>query len=341
MIDESFHYYVGDDPPEARLIYGVDVLKGLELLEDNSVHAVCTSPPYFGLRDYGTGGQQIGLEKTVEEYVSRLVSVFDACKRVLRKDGTLWLNLGDSYNGSGGAGGDYNAGGLREGQPKYAGRKVTGLKPKDLIGIPWRVALALQAAGWYLRSDIIWSKPNPMPESARDRPTKAHEYVFLLAHPDSGGKYHYDSDSIKVESSTGERFHGGYAAPMPGGKGNSRNGRHENEDNRISMRNKRSVWKINSKPYAGAHFACWPTELVEPMVKAGCPKGGIVLDPFSGSATTGEVALSLGRNYVGIDLNESYFPLAAARIEGRKAKIRSVESPEVSILDVFMGLEND
>ena len=336
MIRRTIYYPVGDNPPKARLIYGVDAHQGLGYLGDDTVHTVCTSPPYFGLRDYGTGSAQIGLEDTVEEYIDSLVSVFQEVKRVLRSDGTLWINLGDSYNGSGGSGGDYNEGGLRAGQAKYKGRKLKGLKPKDLIGVPWRVALALQADGWYLRNEIIWSKSNPMPESVRDRLTRSHEHIFLFAHPDSDGKYYYDIEAIKEPSVTGELFHGGYDALMPNGKkGHSRNGRHENADNTTTTRNKRTVWNVNPSSFKGAHFATWPTELVEPMVLAGCPKGGQVLDPFSGSGATGQVALSLGRNYVGIDLNEDYFPLAECRVQGTQATKPKYEAPEITTLDMF------
>ena len=384
MIDETVQYPVGDNPPTARLIYGVDVRTGLELLPDDSVQTICTSPPYFGLRDYGTGtwvggdpncthyreskhrgdskytGQQrwaakmggvgdaiykdvckrcgakrkddqIGLETTVGDFVKALVEVFDGCRRVLRNDGTLWVNLGDTY--------------AMRGVNIDA---ASSLKSKDLMGIPWRVAFALQEAGWYLRNEIIWSKANPMPDPVSDRCTRSHEHVFLFAHPDSGGKYHYDQDLIRdpVRASTIERNQYAWNNDQRTHTPTETRGV-DHRDSPVSVNtinkgcNKRTVWNVNPKRYKGAHFACWPTKLVKPMVLAGCPKGGVVLDPFSGSATTGEVALSLGRNYVGIDLNESYFPLAVARIEGRKAKIRSVETaPSVSTLDLF-GVEND
>jgi len=173
-----------------------DCLTVLKTFPDEFIDCCVTSPPYWGLRDYGVSGQ-LGLEKTPEEYVAKMVEVFREVKRVLRDEGTLWLNLGDCYNGSGGAGGDYNKGGLKEGQPKYPGRKIAGLKPKDLVGIPWRVAFALQADGWYLRSDIIWHKPNPMPESVTDRPTKSHEYIFLLS---KSAKYYFDQEAVKEEA---------------------------------------------------------------------------------------------------------------------------------------------
>jgi DNA modification methylase len=261
-----------------HLFYVGDVLQVLKQIPDESIHCVVTSPPYWGLRNYGVDGQ-IGLEKTPDEYVAKLVEVFREVRRVLRKDGTLWLNLGDSYNGSGGAGGDYNPGGLREGQPKYPGRKVGSLKPKDLVGIPWRVAFALQADGWYLRSDIIWAKPNAMPESVKDRPTKAHEYVFLLA---KSKKYFYDADAIREphvrlwNEKNGGTFAGGKQSVLGGTK------QHRGPyplPNPFG-RNKRSVWIIPTEPFPDAHFATFPTALVEPCIKAGtsergcCPKCG-------------------------------------------------------------------
>jgi DNA modification methylase len=247
---------------------------------------------------------QIGLETSPTEFVEKLVQVFREVKRVLRDDGVLWLNLGDSYNGSGGAGGDYNAGGLREGQPRYPGHRVDGLKPKDLIGIPWRVAFALQEDGWYLRSDIIWAKPNPMPESVTDRPTKAHEYLFLLA---KNEKYFYDADAVRephqVESL--ERFERG---------GSFVNGRTDGAPYQMqhsprghtSGRNRRTVWTIATAPYSGAHFATYPPALVEPCIKAGSRIGDIVLDPFAGSGTTLQVARELGRHGIGLDLSYTY-----------------------------------
>ncbi|MBY6273924.1 MAG: hypothetical protein CW346_17265, partial [Bacillaceae bacterium] len=221
-----------------------------------------TSPPYFGLRNYGVDGQ-IGLESTVEEYVQTMVEVFREVRRVLRKDGTLWLNLGDSYNGSGGAGGDYAEGGLKEGQPKYPGRRLDGLKPKDLIGVPWRVAFALQADGWYLRSDIIWSKPNPMPESVTDRPTKAHEYVFLLAKSE---RYFYDADAIREPHTVD--WIGRNIKSAKGNKDRNDGGK-ACETGNPAGRNKRSVWEISTKPFPEAHFATFPPELPEICILAG------------------------------------------------------------------------
>ena len=298
-----------------------DCRERLAELPDASVHCCVTSPPYFGLRDYGVDGQ-IGLEETPDEYVQGLVEVFREVRRVLRDDGTLWLNLGDSYCSTPpgtkrpGASGASTLHGI--GSEKYrttldsgAGTKrdtsrIPGLKPKDLIGIPWRVAFALQADGWYLRSDIIWHKPNPMPESVRDRPTSAHEHVFLLAKSE---RYHYDADAIAEETGGREKF------------GNSRSITHEdrNDCERRDMtpnwtRNRRNVWTIATKPFSEAHFAVYPPDLIEPCIKAGCPEGGTVLDPFGGAGTTGLVADRLGRDAILIELNPEYAAMAERRI---------------------------
>jgi DNA modification methylase len=258
-----------------RLI-NADVLAGLRTLPDESVHCCVTSPPYWGLRDYGTAGQ-IGLEPTPEEYVARMVEVFREVRRVLRRDGTLWLNLGDSYAGSWGAqskreGEGFAAINLDRFTDKNAGRnpKLLGLKPKDLIGVPWRIAFALQADGWYLRSDIIWSKPNPMPESMKDRPTKAHEDLFLLAKSE---RYYYDADAIKEPATDMGRENGrdGRAedpAARPPGTGPRTLKR---LDYTTLGRNKRSVWTVAIEKYPNAHFATFPSKLVEPCILAGCP----------------------------------------------------------------------
>lgn len=242
-----------------HIFYLGNTLDVLRTLPGESVHCVVTSPPYWGLRDYGVPGQ-IGLEPTPEEYVEKMVEVFREVRRVLRTDGTLWLNLGDSYNGSGGAGGDYNKGGLKEGQPKYPGRKIAGLKPKDLVGIPWRVAFALQADGWWLRSDIIWAKRNCMPESVTDRPTKSHEYIFLLTKSE---RYFYDHVAIQEKSATGTGESGKFHRAGP----NSRN-------EPVAMRNKRDVWTVATQPFPGAHFAVMPEALVEPCILAGTSEAG-------------------------------------------------------------------
>lgn len=294
-------------------IYNEDARRIGDLLEPESVQCVVTSPPYFRLRDYGVEGQ-IGLESSVDDYVQALVEVFRGVRRVLRPDGTLWLNLGDSYNGSGGAGGDYRPGGLKEGQPKYPGRRVNVLKPKDLIGIPWRVAFALQADGWYLRADIIWHKPNPMPESVTDRPTRAHEYLFLLS---KEPRYYYDADAIAepvVKGFNGSSFTKGKTAALrPNvGKGPRNDG---------PTRNKRSVWTIATRPYPGAHFAAFPETLVEPCILAGSRPGDIVLDPFAGSGTTLAVANRLQRRAVGFELNPNYIKLIEQRLSGNQVQM--------------------
>ena len=278
-------------------------------LADNSVNCVVTSPPYYGLRDYGAG-DQIGLEQTPDDYVNAMVQVFREVWRVLRDDGTVWLNLGDSYASSG----EKTTG--RNDPEKYgtdAGGKIKagktpGLKPKDLIGIPWRVAFALQADGWWLRQDIIWHKPNPMPESVKDRCTKAHEYIFLLT---KSARYWYDHEAIKedfADERMGNPGGGGhYAATIPGQephKGLSKGV--WNENGATSGRNKRSVCTVTTKPYPGSHYAVFPPDLIEPCVLAGCPEGGTVLDPFAGSGTTLMVARKHRRNAIGLDLNFEY-----------------------------------
>lgn len=290
------------------------MLKGLP---DESVQMCVTSPPYWGLRDYGADGQ-IGLEQTPEEYVSKLVAVFHEVKRVLRNDGTLWLNLGDSY-----ASNSDRAGMKLGARPKGCectyctmptkGLKATvpnGLKPKDLVGIPWRVAFALQADGWYLRQDIIWSKPNPMPESVTDRCTKAHEYIFLLA---KSQRYYYDAEAVSEPANT---HTGKVLDNRNSGTGIARglNGQADRQGNFEPVfdgnRNRRSVWQVATMPYSGAHFATFPEELIEPCILAGSPEGGIVLDPFFGSGTTGAVSARLGRKWIGIELNPEYIKLA-------------------------------
>jgi len=357
-----------------------DVLRDL-IAKGTQVQTCVTSPPYFGLRDYGIEGQ-IGLEETPDDYVEKIVEVFREVRRVLKDDGTLWLNLGDSYAGSWGAQvrreSTTNGSTISRNQitnhPKRACKtgslsRFGGLKNKDLIGIPWRVALALQADGWYLRQDIIWHKPNPMPESVRDRCTKAHEYIFLLS---KGERYHYDADSISEPSTSADEVrydnglngHGGGVShsgqgsstrkfKVPAGwdtgsghhnafhrKGREeettyRTGRSGNVDRKPRpgepesngsnqcgsvpwegvRRNKRSVWTVTTKPYSEAHFATYPPELIEPCILAGSRPGDIVLDPFFGSGTTGQVAERLGRQWIGIELNPEYVKLAKARTQ--------------------------
>ena len=460
----------------ATLLYGADVIESLATLPEGSVHMVATSPPFWGLRDYGTGeweggndpecehkvrldpktesstlnggtkstghqqegfravcprcgarrvDEQIGLESTPDEYVARIVQVFDAVKRVLRTDGTVWLNLGDTYAGwVGPARTGSNFGG--ETHQQCVGRrgslKDQGLKEKDLVGIPWRVALALQADGWYLRNDIVWSKGNVMPEAEKDRCTRSHEYVFLLAHPESRGRYYFDADAIREShrsSGTVTPWQDKeYDQTMLPESHHQEPGEHGMVKGRpkgiagfgVGGRNKRTVWKVNPKPYRGAHFAVWPEKLVEPMVLAGtsehgvcgscgtpwrrvveregstwserkadgypleikgntdalaaqskvhvggsvsrtvgwepgckCEEAGeppqaraVVMDIFSGSATTGLVATRHGRKYIGLDLNAEYLDLAVARVEGREAPDSDGEvTIEGGSLDLF------
>jgi DNA modification methylase len=327
--------------PTVTIICG-DARTELKNIAPGTINCCVTSPPYFGLRDYGVAGQ-IGLEQTPEAYVAEMVEVFRGVREALREDGTLWLNLGDSYA----ANRTYQVPSTKGG-PKHSpgqavggsGSKVPeGLKPKDLIGIPWRVAFALQADGWYLRQDIVWAKPNPMPESVTDRCTKAHEYLFLLAKSE---KYHFDHDAMQepaVKGAAGSEFHTGKTGEHQLGRASSKprtsgNKSHKyveayeqsnTEEHRLKAglmkvadkpwetRNKRSVWTVASKPYKGSHFATFPPDLIRPCVLAGCPEGGTVIDPFGGSGTTGMVAKEHGRNAILIELNPEYIPLINAR----------------------------
>jgi site-specific DNA-methyltransferase (adenine-specific) len=290
-----------------------DCIDSLKKLEDQSINTCITSPPYWGLRDYNGEEKQLGLEDTPEEFVENLVKVFREVKRVLRDDGTVWLNLGDSYAGNNlraSNNGRAGYGAAREGVFTKTGK---GLKAKDLVGIPWRVALALQQDGWYLRQDIIWHKPNPMPESVRDRCTKAHEYIFLLS---KSPKYYFDNESIKEDAVAKNRIAGNKVAQkgtdQPYCAANLR--LLKAQQKRYTKRNKRSVWTVTTKPFKGAHFATFPMDLIEPCVLAGCPKDGVVLDPFAGSGTTGIVASNHGRNSVLLELNEEYIEIAKKRI---------------------------
>ena len=296
------------------------------------MQCVVTSPPYWGLRDYGVEGQ-IGLEPTPEQYVANMVAVFREVLRVLRDDGTLWLNLGDSYassppgnttlgvsakstlHGVNGPSDAYRAT-LAQSVQQKRNTIVGGLKPKDLVGIPWRVAFALQADGWYLRSDIIWAKPNPMPESVTDRPTKAHEYLFLMSKSE---RYYYDAEAIKEPAAVGHRptdfipnsAKDRAATAATAATAASRNGR---SDTWQSDRNRRTVWTIATQPYPEAHFATFPEDLVKPCVMAGSRVGDTVLDPFAGSGTALYVAKELGRRAIGIELNPAYIQLAERRL---------------------------
>ena len=303
-----------------RVLIG-DCIESMRGLPEKSINCCVTSPPYFGLRDYGHEGQ-IGLEPTPDEFVAALVAVFREVKRVLRDDGTLWLNLGDTYAANRGgttppaqtvAGGVGGKGGQKERRGQAEGYNPTrdctryGLKHKDLIGIPWRVAFVLQGDGWYLRQDIIWHKPNPMPESVRDRCTKAHEYIFLLSKSE---KYYYDAKAVE-EPAVCDRMRG--PALHPDEKSTIGNGGLSRREPR-ETRNRRSVWTVTTKPFSGAHFATFPPDLIEPCILAGCPAGGTVLDPFGGSGTTAGVALKHGRNAVLCELNQEYANLMPQRI---------------------------
>lgn len=314
-----------------------DALARLREMPDESVHCCVTSPPYFGLRDYGVEGQ-IGLEASLDEYLARLVEVFAEARRVLRTDGTLWLNIGDSYAGSWGAQ-------SREATSQLADRGVSaqqivahpkqtrtgsipaaaGYKPKDLIGVPWSLAFALRADGWYLRSEIIWHKRAPMPSSATDRPTVAHEQMFLLSR---SPRYHYDGAAI-TEPAKYDGPNGAQHSPYAQGFGRRTPEQEaERREKRRSVlpggngamsypartANKRSVWTLSSEPFAEAHFATFPTKLIEPCILAGCPEGGTVLDPFAGASTTGVVATRLDRSYIGIELNPAYVEMGRRRI---------------------------
>lgn len=278
---------------ELNHIYNGDCLDVLKTFPDDCINCCVTSPPYYGLRDYGVDGQ-IGNENSPDEYVNKLTEVFTEVKRVLKHDGTLWLNIADSWAGSNqGAGtknptakqaSNHGTNYMTKANHVSKLKHIKGCKPKDLIGIPWMVAFALRESGWYLRQDIIWAKGNPMPESVRDRCTKSHEYIFLLS---KNRKYYYDYQSIKEPTVSDKNV----------------------------LRNKRDVWNINTKPCKEAHFATFPDSLIEPCILAGCVEGGVVLDPFMGSGTTGMVAKKYGRNYIGIELNKEYIGIANKRIE--------------------------
>ena len=286
----------------------------LKELPSNHFHTCVTSPPYWGLRNYESSCQ-LGLEETPKQFVDNLVEVFREVKRVLRDDGTVWLNLGDSYANNGCD--NTKVGGFtgqrirknKKGIMDSRKRKIpTNLKPKDLIGIPWRVAFALQDDGWYLRQDIIWHKPNPMPESVKDRCTKSHEYIFLLS---KSKKYYFDNESIKEQArdwGTRDRSNGKYHNEETGLQP------HSGLEKSYEQKNKRSVWTITTKPYKEAHFATYPPDLIEPCILAGCPENGNVLDPFGGSGTTGLVADRLHRNATIIELNKEYIKIADKRI---------------------------
>lgn len=329
---------------EMNNIYNIDCREGLKLLDDNSIDCCVTSPPYWGLRDYGVEGQ-IGLEDSLQEYIDEMVKVFREVKRVLKPEGTLWLNLGDSYVGTGGDRKNKVKNELFQTQQEHGpkvGRysrtkkiKNDGLKPKDLIGIPWRVAFALQEDGWYLRRDIIWNKTNCMPEAVKDRPTTSHEYIFLLS---KSRTYYYDHEAIKEDCVNGDpnppRGSEGVIGNKNKGrrlKGNSKTFRgggaytkgqsfdnastaeresHGNIPNLLLKRNRRSVWNVATDNFKEAHFATFPPKLITPCILAGAPKNGLILDVFMGSGTTAKVAIENQRNYIGFELNSEYIKIA-------------------------------
>lgn len=312
-----------------NIIINRDCLLALRDLPDESVNCCVTSPPYYALRDYGMDAQ-IGREDSPEEYIRRLVLVFREVRRVLTNDGTLWLNIADTYCGTGNKGGylDPKNPKGRNGQSVSLARRTSECKQKDMIGIPWLLAFALRADGWYLRSDIIWCKANPMPESCKDRPSRCYEHVFLLT---KSKKYYYDALAIAepIAEGTAARYKGGrsagskYAEEIPGQgkvqKLNAARAAGTITDADISpVRNARDVWHINTVPYKGGHFAAYPPKLAERCILAGCPRGGIVLDPFFGSGTTGLAAVKNDRRYIGIELNAEYCELAKERIGGVK-----------------------
>lgn len=321
---------------DLNTIYNGDSLEILKSFPDESIKGCCvTSPPYYGLRDYGVDGQ-IGLEETPEQYIEKLVNVFREVRRVLTNDSTLWVNIGDSYAGSGK--GAWSAKDVQKEVyvpvPGSAQTKMLktwdGIKAKDMIGIPWMLAFALRTDGWWLRQDIIWEKGNAMPESVRDRCTRSHEYIFMLS---KSPKYFYDHEAIKEPAVNGDPARPrGSKASRSNGVASENAGRRDKQGDLgkrtysgfndryfskppVTMRNKRSVWHINTRPFKEAHFAVFPEDLVIPCVLAGCPEDGVVLDPFFGSGTSGVVAKKLGRKFVGIELNPTYCAIADRRIQ--------------------------
>ena len=365
-------------PPDAKsaprnTILEGDALATLRGLPSRSVQCVITSPPYYGLRDYGTPGQY-GLEPTLEGYLDRMVAVFDEVFRVLRPDGVCWLNIGDSYNAYNGNAGLGGPVGLtqsiaRPRLPSGYGRVNKALKPKDLMLVPFRLALALQAAGWYVRSDIIWHKPAPMPESVTDRPTRAHEYIFLLTRSE---RYHFDAAAIREPAKDADRAerisapsnwsmadgaHGTIHPLVRGRRADKQRGhsrRHAGFNDRWDAMthaeqmahgcNKRDVWTVAAANFPEAHYATFPPALIEPMILAGSRPGDLILDTFMGSGTVGVVARQLGRDYLGIELSHEYAEMARRRIaeEGRpvvlkrkqRHEMRQAGVTQASLLDV-------
>jgi DNA modification methylase len=321
---------------DTNVILEGDCIQSLKSLPDGVINTCITSPPYYALRDYGADGQ-IGLEQTPEEYVQKLVDVFREVRRVLRDDGTLWLNLGDSYVSNpgdrtkvGGFQANPDVDRAKAESAMSRNKKTAGLKQKDLIGIPWMVAFALRNDGWYLRQDIIWHKPNPMPESVSDRCTKSHEYIFLLS---KSKTYYYDAESIKepvkqdwgTRDRTNGKYHNNGTGLNP----------HTGLQKSYEKANKRSVWSITTKPFHGAHFATFPPDLIEPCVIAGSPEEGIILDPFFGSGTTGLVAMKNKRKYIGCELNSDYISIAEERLKPVEVEIKNKEIAENLIENYF------
>ena len=326
---------------EKNTIINGNSLEVLKSLPDNSIDCCVTSPPYYALRDYGCDGQ-IGLEETPEKYIESLCDVFSEVRRVLTPEGTLWLNIGDSYNGNK-VGNTEVVKNKKVSESNDFHKKLWGgAKPKDLIGVPWMLAFSLRSQGWYLRQDIIWQKPNPMPESVTDRCTKSHEYIFLMS---KSQKYYFDYEAIQepcADQSTtnyacGNRTNGinkdrndnDFGERSKNWKPRTKNCQYDGQkpnsfhlsrengepDKEYYVRNKRDVWSVNVKPCSEAHFATYPFELIKPCILAGCPENGIVLDPFMGSGTTAIVARSLNRNYLGVELNPEYIKIAHKRLE--------------------------
>ena len=322
---------------EGATVYVGDCIARLKELPANSAQMCVTSPPYYGLRDYGHDGQ-IGLEETPDAYIAKMVEVFREARRVLVDDGTLWLNIGDSYARTGGidrkvsdtakVGSTRNT--LEQMSDRTSNAAALGLKPKDLIGIPWMLAFALRADGWYLRQDIIWHKPNPMPESVRDRCTKAHEYVFLLSKSE---RYFYDAEAVK-EDAKWERWGDQSVKKEQQGTAKWIGNKSKEELQAIGKKNRRSVWTVPTRPYKGAHFATFPPALIEPCILAGSRPGDIVLDPFNGSGTTGQVSIEHGRRYIGCELNPEYVELTRLRLESVIAARQAAEAPSRQV-DLF------
>ena len=317
------------------ILFG-DCRETLKAFLPQSARTCVTSPPYYGLRDYGGEDKQIGQEQTPEEFVDELVSVFREVRNVLTDDGTLWVNIGDSYyNYRPGKGQSYpkqSVSKTKQDLPDKCskrGNKLDGLKEKDLIGIPWMFAFAMRKDGWYLRQDIIWHKPNPMPESVKDRCTKSHEYIFLFS---KNRKYFYDNEAIKEPAKdwgTRDRTKGKYHNTGTGLQP------HSGLTKSYDRKNKRSVWSVTVKPYKEAHFATYPPDLIEPCILAGSEEGDTILDPFMGAGTTAAVAKSLGRYYLGCELNEDYGNLIQRRIQDYKPVKEVAQEPTVNILDLI------